>query len=169
MSHIWSLHQRDRFRNSIQFHVIQEGKPTRRVQLRQYPSYLELRLLHEYSEQTMDLSILTICRQQLWEALHQVCSEYPHMKDIVWRFGFYCLDSLQPGRQPHSAVCMTNEDPVDMLCLHEPCCDQEVLCLEDKHKSWFKVSSFEQYRRRVHVVITALLLLFRVLLPMEYH
>ena len=150
MSHTWDLKsvprtalQRERFRNRIQFKVRPKGKPTSTVEFRQYPSYLELRLLHTSSKkasQMMDLSILTSCRQQLWNALFQVSSEYSHMKDVVWRFGFYCPGSLQPGGQPHSAVCMNKEDPVDMECLHEPCCEEEDFHLENKHKSWFKVS-----------------------------
>jgi len=158
MSHTWSLNPRERFRNSIQFCVRQEGKPTRRVEFRQHPYYLELRLLHTSSRQASratDLSILTSCRQHLWEALHQVSSKYPHMRHVVWRFGFYCPGSVQPGGKPHSAVVnMTNEDPVDMECLHEPCCDEEDFWLEDKHKNWFKVSSLKKYSRRVYVVIT---------------
>jgi len=162
MSHTWSLKPGERFRNRIQFRIWQEGKPTRRVEFRQYPCYLELRLLHtspKQASQAMDLSILTICRQQLWKALIQVSSEYPHMKDVVWQFGFYCPGSLQPGGQPHSAVCQTMEEitevaPVDMECLHEPCCQEQDFHLEDKHKSWFKVSSLRQHRRRVHVVIS---------------
>ena len=149
MSHTWSLKPGQRFRNRILFRVRQEGKPTRRVEFRQHPSYLELRLLRVSSKQApqaMDLSILTSCRQQLWKALSQVSSDYPHMKDVVWQFGFYCPGSLQPGGRPHSAVCQTKEEvmdtvPVDMECFHEPCCEEEDFYLEDKHKSWFKVSS----------------------------
>ena len=148
MSHIWDLKRGERFRNRITFKVIRKGKPTRRVEFRHHPSYLELRLLHTSSkraQQEKDLSILTSCRQQLWEALCQVSSEYPHMKDVVWQFGFYCPGGLQPGGQPHSAVCLTKEEvveiaPVDMECYHEPCCIEEDFLLEDKHKSWFKVS-----------------------------
>ena len=151
MSHTWCLKPGKRFRNRIQFRVKQEGKPTRKVEFRQHPSYLELRLLHTSSIQAsraMDLSILTSSRQQLWEALHQVSSKYPHMKDVVWQFGFYCPGGLQPGGQPHSAVCHTKDEmmevaPVDMECLHEPCCEEEDFCLEDKHKSWFEVSSLK--------------------------
>jgi len=87
----------------------------------------------------MDWSALITCRQQLWEALCEVSCEYPHMKDVVWRLGFYCPGGLQPGGQPHSAVCLTKDlAPVDMECIHEPCCKDDFL-LEDKHKSWFKV------------------------------
>ena len=157
MSHTWSLNPRERFRNSIQFRVREEGKPTRRVEFRQHPCYLELRLLHTSSKQASqatDLSILMSCRQQLWKALIQVSSEYPHMRHIVWQFGFYCPGGLKPGRQPHSAVCMTTEDPVDMECLQEPCCEEEDFQLEDKHKSWFKVSSLKQHKWRVYVVVT---------------
>ena len=151
MSHTWCLKQGKRFRNRIQFRVRQEDKPTRKVEFRQHPSYLELRLLHTSSIQAsraMDLSILTSCRQLLWEALHQVSSKYPHMNDVVWQFGFYCPGGLQPGGQPHSAVCQRKEEmmevaPVDMECLHEPCCEEEDFCLEDKHKSWFEVSSLK--------------------------
>jgi len=154
MSHTWSLKPGERFRNRIQFRVRQEGKPTKTVEFRQHPCYLELRLLHtsaKQASQAMDLSILTFSRQQLWKALIQVSSEYPHMKDVVWRFGFYCPGSLQPGGQPHSAVCITEEvAPVDMECLHEPCCEEDFY-LEAKHKSWFKVSSMKLYKRRVHV------------------
>ena len=154
MSHTWDLKEGDRFRNRIQFKIRPEDKPTSTVEFRQHPSYLELRLLKQASPE-MDLSVLIYCRRQLWEALRQVSSEYPHMKDVVWRFGFYCPGGLQPGEQPHSAVCLAKDlAPVDMACFHEPCCIEEDFLLEDKHKSWFKVSSLEQYRRRVHVVIT---------------
>ena len=141
MSDTWDLNIRERFRNRIQFKVRQEGKPARRVEFHQHPRYLELRLLHKEARQAMDLSVLTTCRQQLWEALREVSSEYPHMKDVVWQFGFYCPGGLQPGGQLHSAVCLTKDlVPVDMECFHEPCCEEEDFFLEDKHKSWFKVS-----------------------------
>ena len=174
MSHTWDLKEGDRFRNRIQFKIRPEGKPASTVEFRQHPSYLELRLLRMSSKQApqaMDLSILICCRRQLWDALRQVSSEYPHMKDVVWRFGFYCPGGLQCGGQPHFAVCMANEEvvPVDMACCHEPCCIEEDFLLEDKHNSWFKVSSLEQYGRRVHVVITCDLFLFRVLLLLEHH
>ena len=142
MSPVWDLNVRERFRNRIQFKVRQEGKPARRVEFRQHPSYLELRLVHKEARQAMDFNVLTTCRQQLWEALWEVSSEYPHMKDVVWQVGFYCPGGLQPGGQPHSAVCLTKDlAPVDMECFHEPCCEVEDFLLEDKHKSWFKVST----------------------------
>ena len=146
MSHTWDLNIRERFRNRIQFKVRQEGKPARKVELRQHPSYLELRLLHKEVRQAMDFSVLTTCRQQLWEALCEVSSKYHHMKDVVWRFGFYCPGGLQPGGQPHSAVCLAKDlVPVDMECFHEPCCEEEDFLLEDMHKSWFKVSTWCGY------------------------
>ena len=142
MSDTWDLNVRERFRNRIQFKVRQEGKPARRVEFRQHPSYLELRLLHKEAQQAMDFSVLTTFRQQLWEALREVSSEYPHMRDIIWWFGFYCPGGLQPGGQPHSAVCLRKDlVPVDMECFHEPCCEEEDFLLDDKHKSWFKVST----------------------------
>ena len=146
MSEVWELKEGDRFQNRIKFKIRAEDKRTSTVEFCQYPSYLELRLLKQASpEMHMDLSILIYCRRQLWEALRQVSSEYPHMKDVVWRFGFYCPGGLQSGGQPHSAVCMMNKEidevaPVDMACLHKPCCKEEDFRLEDKHKSWFKVS-----------------------------
>ena len=142
MSDTWDLNIGERFRNRIQFKVRQEGKPARRVEFRQHPSYLELRLLHKEARQVMDFSVLTTFRQQLWEALCEVSSEYPHMKNVVWRFAFYCPGGLQPGGQPHSAVCLAKDlAPVDMACFHEPCCEVEDIFLEDKHKRWFKVST----------------------------
>ena len=141
MSHTWDFENGERFRNRIQFKVRQEGKPTRRVEIRQYPSYLELRLLHKETRQGMDLRVLNTCRQQLWEALCEISSEYPHMQDVVWRFGFYCPGGLQPGGQPHSAVCRTNDlAPLDMECIHDPRCTEDDFLLEDKHMNWFKVS-----------------------------
>ena len=144
MSEAWNLKEWERYRNRIQFKIRAEDKPTSTVEFRMHPSYLELRLLKQASSE-MDFSILIYCRQWLWEALHQVSSEYPHMKGVVWRFGFYCPGGLQLGEQPHSAVCMVNENPTDMECIHEPCCREEDFRLDDKHKSWFKVSSLKQY------------------------
>jgi len=141
LSHTWALKSGKRFRNKIQFKVRQKDMPTRTVEFCQHHSYLELRLLHKKAPQVMDLSVLTICRQQLWKALHEVSSKYPHMKDVIWRFGFYCPRSLQQGGQPHSSVCQTEDlPPVDMECFHESCSEEEDFLLEDKHKSWFQVS-----------------------------
>ena len=157
MSDTWELTTGKRFRNRIQFKVWQ-GKLTMTVELRQHHSYLEFRLPCKEQQQGMDLSILTACRQQLWEALHEVSSEYPHMKDVIWRFGFYCPGSLQPGGQPHSAVCRTKEEktcprkefvPGDMECIHDPQCKVEDFLLEAKHISWFKVSSLKQFRNNM--------------------
>ena len=150
MSHTWHLKEKEkRFRNRIQFRVIRTGKQTRSVEFLQHPSNLELRLLplhviHTVAPEATDFSVLTTCRQQLWEALREVSSKYPHMRDVVWRFGFYCPGGLQRGRQPHSAVCLTKEEimetaPVDMECFQKPCCEEEDFLLENKHKSWFKV------------------------------
>ena len=151
MSDTWDLKEEERFSNRIQFRVIQTRKQTRSVELRQHPSYLELRLLPAspmVAPQVTDFSILNSCRQQLWKALCKVSSEYPHMRDVVWQFGFYCPGGLQPGGQPHSAVCLTKEEmveaaPVDMQCFHKPHCKGEDFLLEVKHKSWFKVSSWK--------------------------
>jgi len=158
MSDTWDLKRGKRFRNRIRFNVRQEGKQTRRIEFLQHPSYLELRLLDKEQQQGMDLSILSTCRQQLVEALHEVSSQYQHMKDVVWRYGFYCPGGLQRGGQPHSAVCLTKVEktcprkeiaPVDMECIHDPCCEEEHFLLEAKHISWFKVSSLKQFRSKM--------------------
>jgi len=159
MSEAWDLKEGERFRNRIQFKVRAKDKPTSTVEFRQHPSYLELRLLKQASTE-MDLSVLVYCHQQLWKALLQVSSRYLHMRNVVWQCGFCFPGSLQSGGQPHSAVCMTNENPMDMECVHKPCCKEEDFHLEDKHKSWFKVRSMNQYRRRVHVLIVFGLFLY---------
>jgi len=151
MSHIWILYEEDRFKNRIQFMIKQRGKQTRMVELREYADYLELCLLPPTSKEEpqvkTDLSILIDCRQQLWDSLHKVSSQHPHMKDVVWHFGFYCPGGLQCGGQLHSAICPTEEKekivedgPVDMECFHKPRCNNRIFNLETKHKSWFKVS-----------------------------
>jgi len=141
LSRTWDLKRGERFRNRIRFKVRQEGKPTMMVEFHQHHSYLELHVLLKEA-QVIDLSVLTTCRQQLWKILHEVSSKYPHMEDVKWRFGFYCPGGLQTGGHPHSAVCQTKGlPPVDMECFHEPCCEEEDFPLEDKHTSWFKVSS----------------------------
>ena len=157
MSDTWELTTGERFRNRIQFKVRQEGKLRITVEFRQYHSYLELRLPCKEQRQGMDLSMLSTCRQQLWEALHEVSSEYPHMKDVIWLFGFYCPGSLQPRGQPHSAVCQTKEEktcprkvtPLYMECIHAPKCKGEDFLLNAKHISWFKVSSLKQFRSKM--------------------
>jgi len=145
MSHVWLLKRGNRYKNRIRFIVIRTGEQTRTVELRQHADYLELRLLPKEEPQMKTDSILISCRQQLWDSLHQVSSQYPHMKDVVWQFGFYCPGGLQRGEQPHSAICLTEgkivgDAPVDMQCFDEPCCEDEEFLLETKHKRWFKVS-----------------------------
>ena len=141
MSHTWDVKEEGRFRNRIRFRIRRKGE-TRSVEFLQHPSYLELRLLPMEGSQGKDFSVLTTCHQQLWEALREVSSEYPHMKDVVWQFGFYCPGGLRPGGQPHSALCPMVEDaPLNMECFNKPCCKGEFFLLEDKHKRWFKVSA----------------------------
>lgn len=152
MSHIWILYEQDRFKNRIRFVIRRTGKETRMVELRQYADYLELRLLpptfKEEPQVKTDLSVLISCRQQLWDSLNKVSSQHPHMKDVVWHFGFYCPGGLQRGRQPHSANCLTEEKekivedgPVDMQCFHDPRCSElnVIFNLETERKRWFKV------------------------------
>jgi len=62
------------------------------------------------------------------EALQEVSSGYPHMKEVIWKFGFYCHGDLQPGGQLHSAVCWTEDlAPVNMECFHKPHCTEDDL------------------------------------------
>ena len=132
--------EQDRFRNRIQFKVRAGNKPTITVEFRQHPSYLELRLPKQaFSEK--DLSVLICCRRKLWEALVQVSSEYRHMEQVIWHFGFYCPCGLQPEGKPHSALCMQSveDTPPDMECREYG----QDYCLEKKHKIWFTVSSLK--------------------------
>ena len=85
MSDTWDL-KGERFRNRVQFKVRQEGKPTGMVEFCRCSSHLELRFLHTTCSEEADFSILNSCRQQLWEALCKISSEYPHMKNVIWQW-----------------------------------------------------------------------------------
>ena len=115
------------------------------VEFRHHLSYLELRFLK--TRHCVDLRVLTMCRQQLYDALLQVSSKFPCMKFDGLQWGFYCPGGLQPGGQPHPAVCQPitcppEELPFDMDCSNDPC-EGLVFKLEYKHKIWFKVSSLK--------------------------
>lgn len=137
LSHDWDL-EKERFRNRIQFCIDQAGKSTKKVELRQYPSYLALHLIR--GQESVDVEGLEACRHQLWDALHEVSSKYSHMADVEWQHGFYCPGSLLPGIQPHSAVYKAERKSLNMRCHHEPHCKKHHFLLKDEHKSWFKVS-----------------------------
>ena len=145
MSNTWllkssSLKRPTRFSNKVPFKITRTGKQTRNVELRQHPNSLELRLLPSaVASGEQDNHLLVCCRDQLWQAVGKVSSQYPHMRGVVWCPGFYCPASLHPGEQPHYAKCLQS-NPVDMTCCSDPVCEQEEFPLEHQHRVWFSVS-----------------------------
>ena len=147
----WTLDQRNRFRNRIRFFVSHEREKLLHVEFRTLSTHLEFRIL---SAEPINPRLILECRQEVWSAIIDVSSFYPHTQEVTWRCGFYCPHSLVSGGRPHPAHCLTMEQPQDVIC-SLPDCHGEVVALQDKHKCWFAVSV---YSIAVPVVLNAVTL-----------
>ena len=136
----WTLDEDNRSRNRIRFYVSHKREKLLHVEFRTLSTHLEFRVL---SAEPINPRLILECRQELWSAIIDVSSFYPHTQGITWRCGFYCPHSVVSGGSPHPAHCLTMEQPQDAIC-SRPDCHGKV-ALEDKHKCWFEVSVYSSY------------------------
>ena len=141
MSQTWEVNGKEVFRNRIQFYIQHKGEEAK-VEFRQHVCNLELRLLPMSSKcSPINSVLLHSCRKQLWQALEEVSSKYPHMQNLGWKLGFYCPASLQPGGTPHVAVCLTDNELNKMKCLDPDCVKNNRSSLTRKHRCWLEVGT----------------------------
>ena len=135
----WSLDECNRFRNRIRFYVQYIKEKLLHVELRTLSTHLEFRILPAATK-PVNPRLIPVVRQELWDAVIEVSSFYPHTKGVKWQHGFYCPHSVNSGGRPHPALCQTMEEPQDVVC-SLPDCRGGPVALEDRHKCWFTVST----------------------------
>ena len=134
----WRLDERNRFRNRIRFYVQYSKEKLLHVELRTLSTHLEFRIVP--AAKLVNPRLIPEVRQELWDAVIEVSSFYPHTKEVEWQHGFYCPHSVNSGGRPHPALCQTMEEPQDVVC-SLPDCHGGQVDLEDRHKCWFTVST----------------------------
>ena len=134
----WTLDELNRFRNRIRFYFYDDREEGLvHVEIRSLVSHMEVRIL---TDAVINPRLILECRRQLWTMFCEVCSLYPHTRDVHWDFGFYCPHAVQSGRRPHPARCRSKKKPRDVICSMRDCREGPV-GLENKHKCWFTVST----------------------------
>ena len=134
LSKHWLLDENNRYKNRIRFYAICKDSRLLHVELRDLSTHLEFRVL---SKPSIDTSLMVESIQKLWKVFAEVSSLYSHTRNITWTVGFYCPHSLQSGQQPHTATCISIDNPQEMICSQKG----GLIPLNDKHKSWFMVST----------------------------
>ena len=133
----WRLDELNRFRNRIRFYFNDDREEGLvHVEIRSLVSHMEVRCL---TDAVINPRLILECRRQLWSMFYEVCSLYPHTRDVLWDFGFYCPHAVQSGRRPHPARCHSKNKPQHVICSMRDCQGGPV-GLENKHKCWFTVS-----------------------------
>ena len=128
----------NRFRNRIRFYFNDDREEGLvHVEIRSLVSHMEVRCL---TDAVINPRLILECRRQLWSMFYEVCSLYPHTRDVLWDFGFYCPHAVQSGRRPHPARCHSKNKPQHVICSMRDCQGGPV-GLENKHKCWFTVSA----------------------------
>ena len=145
----WRLDELNRFRNRIRF-FFQDSKEEGlvHVEIRSLVSHVEVRIL---TDAVINPRLIKRCRRQLWTMFREVGSLYPHTRDVLWDFGFYCPHAVQSGRRPHPALCHSKKKPQHVICSIRDCRGGPV-GLENKHKCWFTVSACVLFRIVAYMV-----------------
>ena len=134
LSKHWKPDEKNRKRNRIRFYAKCKHERLLHVELRNLSTHFEFRVLPQSS---IDTSLMVESLQMLWKVFAELSPLYSHTRNITWSVGFYCPHSLQSGRQPHTATCNSRDNPQQMICS----LDGGLIPLNDKHKSWFMVST----------------------------
>ena len=131
----WRLDECNRFRNRIRFYVQYSKEKLLHVELRTLSTHLDFRIL---SIDPVNPRLILQVRQELWNAVINVSSFYPHTRTVKWWYAFYCPHAVDSGGRPHPALCQTMEEPQDVVC-SLPDCHGGPVALEARHKCWFMV------------------------------
>ena len=137
LSKHWRPDEKHRYRNRIRFYAKCKNEEVLHVELRTLSTHIEFRVLPQPS---IDTCLMMESLQKLWEVFAEVTSLYSHTRVVKWSVGFYCPHSLQSGHRPHPAVCTSVSNPKKMICSQRDC-QADLILLDDKHKSWFMVST----------------------------
>ena len=137
LSKHWKPDEKNRYRNRIRFYAKFKDSRLLHVELRTLSTHLEFRVL---SKPSTDTSLMVESIRKLSKVFAEVSSLYSHTQNITWEVGFYCPHSLQSGQQPHTATCISIDDPQEMICSQKDC-EGGLIPLNDKHRSWFTVST----------------------------
>ena len=137
LSKHWRPDEKHRFRNRIRFYAKCKNEEVLHVELCALSTHIEFRVLPQPS---IDTCLMVESLQKLWDVFTEVTSLYSHTRVVKWSVGFYCPHSLQSGCRPHPAVCTSVNNPTKMICSQRDC-QGDLILLDDKHKSWFMVST----------------------------
>ena len=132
----WTLNELNRFRNRIQFYVQYSKEKLLHVELRTLSTHLEFRIIP--TAEPVNPRLIPLVFKEVWNAVSEVSSFYPHTREVKWHCGFYCPHSVSSGGRPHPALCQTMEEPQDVVCSLSDCHGGPI-ALDDRHKCWFTV------------------------------
>ena len=137
----WSLvlFESARLQNRIRFLFQLPKEYLLDVELRALSTHLEFCIHYDPSYDTINPHVIPKCLRELRECLDQVLLNYPHTQGNKWDFGFYYPRAIRSGRSPHPARCSTIDEPQYVVCFQQDC-QNGLVNLENKHKSWFTVS-----------------------------
>ena len=90
----WRLDECNRFRNRIRFYVQYSKEKLLHVELRTLSTHLDFRIL---SIEPVNPRLILQVRQELWNAVINVSSFYPHTRKVKWWYAFYCPHAVDSG------------------------------------------------------------------------
>ena len=137
LSKHWEPDEKNRYRNRIRFYAKCKHDRLLHVELRNLSTHFEFRVL---SKPSINTSLMVESIQKLRDVFAELSSLYSHTQNVTWSVGFYCPHSLQSDRQPHTATCISIDNLQEMICSQRDC-EGGLIPLNDKHKSWFMVST----------------------------